>query len=102
MRSGQPLNDEDRLPWLQAIARWIDRQLAAHQPGIIACSNLKRAYREITIGSRRGRTPLYLKGDQPGIQRRSLKRGHRYMPPSRPGSQFATPEEPGGDEQRRT
>ncbi len=44
MRSGRPLDDRDRLPWLQAVARWIDRQLAAHQPGIITCSNLKRAY----------------------------------------------------------
>src|SRR5438034_1546075 len=43
MRSGQPLNDQDRLPWLQAVAHWIDGQLAAHQPGIITCSNLKRA-----------------------------------------------------------
>src|SRR5438046_8119640 len=41
MRSGQPLNDQDRLPWLQAVAHWIDGQLAAHQPGIITCSNLK-------------------------------------------------------------
>jgi adenylylsulfate kinase-like enzyme len=35
MRSGQPLDDQDRLPWLEAVARWIDRQLAKHQPGII-------------------------------------------------------------------
>ena len=66
MRSGQPLNDADRLPWLQAIARWIDRQLAAHEPGIITCSNLKRAYRRITIGSRHGVTLVYLKGRRAG------------------------------------
>src|SRR5277367_5293244 len=62
MRAGRPLNDADRLPWLQAIAHWIDERLAAHEPGIITCSNLKRAYREITIGSRPGVTPIYLKG----------------------------------------
>jgi len=98
MRSGQPLNDQDRLPWLQAIARWIERQLAAHQPGIITCSNLKRAYRQITIGNRRGVTLVYLKGEEPVIQRRMLNRVHRYMPPSLLGSQFDTLEEPGDDE----
>jgi carbohydrate kinase (thermoresistant glucokinase family) len=98
MRSGQALNDQDRLPWLRAIARWIDERLAAHQPGIITCSNLKRAYRNITIGTRRGVTLVYLKGDEPVIQRRMLDRVHRYMPPSLLGSQFDTLEEPGEDE----
>jgi len=98
MRSGRPLDDQDRLPWLEAVALWIDRQLAAYQPGIITCSNLKRAYREITIGSRRGVRLVYLKGDEPVIQRRMLERVHRYMPPSLLGSQFDTLEEPGDDE----
>lgn len=98
MRSGQPLNDQDRLPWLQSIARWIDGQLTAHQPGIITCSNLKRAYRDITIGSRRGVVLVYLKGDEHVIQQRLVERVHRYMPPSLLGSQFETLEEPGADE----
>jgi carbohydrate kinase (thermoresistant glucokinase family) len=98
MRSGQPLNDEDRLPWLRAIGHWIDGQLAAHQPGIITCSNLKRAYRDITIGSRHGVRLVYLKGDEDVIQQRMLHRVHRYMPPSLLGSQFETLEEPGCDE----
>jgi carbohydrate kinase (thermoresistant glucokinase family) len=98
MRSGQPLDDQDRLPWLQAVAGWIDGQLAAHQPGIITCSNLKRAYRDITIGGRPGVTLVYLKGDEPVIQRRMLNRVHRYMPPSLLGSQFDTLEEPVEDE----
>jgi carbohydrate kinase (thermoresistant glucokinase family) len=98
MRSGRPLNDQDRLPWLRAVARWIDERLAAHQPGIITCSNLKRAYREITIGTRAGVTLVYLKGEEPVIQERMLNRVHRYMPPSLLGSQFATLEEPGEDE----
>ena len=98
MRSGQALDDRDRLPWLRAVAGWIDRQLAAHQPGIITCSNLKRAYREITIGTRHGVTLVYLKGDGPVIRLRTLNRAHRYMPPSLLGSQFDTLEEPGDDE----
>jgi carbohydrate kinase (thermoresistant glucokinase family) len=98
MRSGQPLDDEDRRPWLEAVARWIDGQLAVRQPGIITCSNLKRAYRRITIGDRQGVTLVYLKGDRPAIQQRLDKRVHRYMPSSLLGSQFDTLEEPGPDE----
>jgi carbohydrate kinase (thermoresistant glucokinase family) len=98
MRSGHPLDDADRLPWLQAVARWIDGQLAAHAPGIITCSNLKRAYRDITIGNRRGVRLVYLKGEQGLIHGRIAIRQHRYMPPSLLPSQFETLEEPGADE----
>jgi carbohydrate kinase (thermoresistant glucokinase family) len=98
MRSGHPLDDADRLPWLQAIARWIDERLAAHEPGIITCSNLKRAYRQITVGGRSGVRFIYLKGDQRLIHDRIVARQHRYMPPALLGSQFETLEEPGDDE----
>jgi carbohydrate kinase (thermoresistant glucokinase family) len=98
MRSGHPLDDADRLPWLQAIARWIDDRLAAGEPGIITCSNLKRAYRRITIGSRPGVTLVYLKGEEPVIHDRLVKRTDHYMPPSLLRSQFDTLEEPGPDE----
>ena len=98
MRSGHPLDDADRLPWLQAIARWIDGQLAAGRPGIITCSDLKRAYRDLTIGSRPGVRLVYLKGAQPVIHDRLLARTHRYMPPALLQSQFETLEEPGADE----
>ena len=98
MRSGRPLDDADRLPWLRAIANWIDGQLTAHEPGIITCSNLKRAYREITIGNRRGVRLVYLKGDEHLIHPRIVNRQHRYMPPSLLKSQFETLEEPGEDE----
>jgi carbohydrate kinase (thermoresistant glucokinase family) len=98
MRSGQPLDDRDRLPWLQAIAGWIDARLLANEPGIITCSNLKRAYRAITIDGRQGVTLLYLKGEEPLIDERIRRRRHRYMPPSLLPSQFETLEEPGKDE----
>lgn len=98
MRSGQPLDDDDRLPWLLAVARWIDGQLAAHQPGIITCSDLKRAYRDITIGQRRGVTLVYLKGDEAVIHERLLHRQHHYMPLSLLASQLETLEAPAADE----
>jgi carbohydrate kinase (thermoresistant glucokinase family) len=98
MRSGQALDDADRLPWLQTIARWIDARLAAREPGIITCSNLKRAYREITIGDRRDVTLVYLKAGERLVHQRVLRRTHRYMPPSLLRSQFDTLEEPDEDE----
>ena len=98
MRSGRPLDDADREPWLQAIARWIDDRLTAREPGIITCSNLKRAYRRITIGKRKGVRLVYLKGEEPVIHDRIVQRQHRYMPPSLLRSQFETLEEPGKDE----
>lgn len=98
MRSGRALDDSDRLGWLQAIACWIDQRLAAHEPGIITCSNLKRAYRRITIGSRHGVRLVFLKGDEQVIHDRIVRRQHSYMPPTLLRSQFETLEEPGEDE----
>ena len=98
MRSGHPLDDADRLPWLRAVARWIDDRLAALEPGIITCSNLKRAYRQITIGSRQGVRLVFLKDDEHLIQARIVQRQHHYMPPALLRSQFETLEEPGEDE----
>jgi gluconokinase len=98
MRSGRPLDDADRLPWLQAVARWIDERIVAREPGIITCSNLKRAYRQITIGRRQGVRLVYLKGDEQVIHDRIVQRQHRYMPPALLSSQFETLEEPGEDE----
>ncbi len=98
MRSGLPLDDGDRLPWLQAVARWIDGRLAARQPGIVTCSNLKRAYRAITIGSRAGTRLIYLKGEEQMIRWRVLQRRHRYMPASLLRSQLETLEQPGPEE----
>jgi gluconokinase len=98
MRSGQPLTDEDRWPWLRAIAAEIDRTRKADGHIIIACSALKRSYRDILIGSRLGVQLIYLKGSRDLIgQRLRARRGH-FMPPALLDSQFATLEEPGSDE----
>ena len=64
MHHGEPLNDEDRWPWLHAIADWIDATRKAGNHGIVACSALKRAYRDILIGERRDVRLVYLKGDR--------------------------------------
>src|SRR5260370_23813010 len=47
MRAGIPLDDADRVPWLRAIAAWIDEQAAAGRPGVVTCSALRRRYRDL-------------------------------------------------------
>src|SRR5260370_21571828 len=54
MRAGIPLDDADRVPWLRAIAAWIDEQAAAGRPGVVTCSALRRRYRGVL---RDGRPP---------------------------------------------
>src|SRR5437868_10233732 len=98
MHSGKPLTDEDRWPWLRAIAAWIDNARGAGKHAVIACSALKRAYRDILVGDRRDVRVVYLKGERELIMRRmALRHGH-FMPASLLDSQFATLQEPGEDE----
>src|SRR5207248_5059043 len=95
MHSGKRLTDEDRRPWLQGIAAWIDATRGIGGHGVIDCSALKRAYREILVGDRRDVRIVYLKGDRELIARRmALRHGH-FMPTSMLDSQFATLQEPG-------
>jgi gluconokinase len=98
MGQGIPLTDEDRWPWLRAIAAWIDKKRAADTCGVVTCSALKRRYRDILVGERTDVRLVYLKGHEELIARRmAMRRGH-FMPPSLLSSQFAALEEPGPDE----
>lgn len=98
MHSGIPLTDEDRRPWLEAIAAWIDQTRAAGRHGVVACSALKRAYRAILVGDRPDVSVVYLQGARDLIARRMAARSGHFMPPALLDSQFATLEEPGPDE----
>ncbi|MBV9511165.1 MAG: gluconokinase [Caulobacteraceae bacterium] len=98
MARGHPLNDADRAPWLEAIGDWIDRQASAGGEGVVACSALKRVYRDEL---RRGRPQvrlIYLEGAIGLIGQRLRARRHAYMPPSLLRSQFADLEPPTPDE----
>ena len=98
MSRGTPLTDEDRWPWLAAIAQWIDERCEAGERGIVSCSALKRAYRSRIIGPRSSVRLVYLKGDIEVIgQRLRARKGH-FMPASLLESQFAVLEEPRADE----
>ena len=98
MRSGMPLTDDDRWPWLDRVAAWIDARRAAEGSGIITCSALKRAYRDRIIGARTGVRLVYLHGDRALLAARVAARKHEYMPASLLDSQLATLEPPGADE----
>lgn len=98
MRSGTPLTDEDRWPWLEAIAARIDEWRAEGKAGVITCSALKRAYRDILIGDRPEVRLVYLRGSHELIHRRMAARHEHFMPLGLLESQFATLEEPGPDE----
>jgi carbohydrate kinase (thermoresistant glucokinase family) len=98
MSRGVPLSDDDRWPWLDAIARWIEARCTAGEPGIVSCSALRRAYRSRVVGVRKRVRLIYLKGDIGLIRQRLEARTHHFMPASLLESQFATLEEPGADE----
>lgn len=98
MKSGIPLEDTDRLPWLHAIAVAIDEELAGGRSAIVACSALKRSYREILIGAHKGVVLVYLQGSPALIGQRLRSRKGHFMPPTLLQSQFDTLEEPGEDE----
>lgn len=99
MHAGRPLTDEDRWPWLQAIADEIDRVCGAGQHVVIACSALKRGYRDVLIHGRNDVGLVYLNGSQPLIAGRLAERKGHFMPPGLLTSQFQTLEPPGEDEQ---
>jgi gluconokinase len=98
MSRGEPLTDDDRWPWLDAIGAWIDAQAAAGGGGVVTCSALRRIYRDRLLAGRPGVRLLHLSGDAALIGARQAARPDHFMPASLMASQFATLEAPGEDE----
>ena len=98
MRSGTPLTDADRLPWLRKIAEEIDGWRARGECGVLTCSALKRSYRDLIIGDRHDVVLVYLKGSPDLIHRRMAARHEHFMPVALLDSQLATLEEPTPEE----
>jgi gluconokinase len=98
MSAGHPLTDEDRRPWLQAIADEIDRVCEAGERAVIACSALKRAYRDILVHGRDDVRIVFLDGKRELIAARLAARKGHFMPPGLLESQFGTLEPPTADE----
>jgi carbohydrate kinase (thermoresistant glucokinase family) len=98
MRAGVPLTDEDRWPWLQAIAAWIDEARRGQRQGVVTCSALRRSYRAVIVGERPDVRLVFLDGPRDLIARRQAGRRGHFMPASLLDNQFETLEPPGPDE----
>ena len=98
MRSGEPLSDDDRLPWLEAIGRWIDRRLSANRPAIVTCSALRRHYREILSDGRSGVWFALLDVRPDELERRVERRRDHFMPVTLVEDQLRVLEPLGPDE----
>ena len=100
MRAGIPLQDADRWPWLERIGQYLS-QAHAQDPAqgrVVACSALKRVYRDRIRQQAGDVCFVFLDGDFELIQKRMLQRVGHYMQPGLLDSQFRTLEKPQADE----
>ena len=97
MRSGHPLKDDDRWPWLERLREQIEHSLAAGENTVLACSALKRAYRDRLRISDETRF-VFLRGDYALIEKQLRSRHGHFMNPALLQSQFTDLEEPQADE----
>jgi carbohydrate kinase (thermoresistant glucokinase family) len=98
MSAGIALTDDDRWSWLRAVAAEIGRRRAGGTSIVMACSALKRAYRDILVQRHRDTRIVYLRGDKNLIADRLRARDAHFMPPELLQSQFETLEEPTEEE----
>jgi len=96
MAAGHPLDDADRWPWLELVAEWIRKHTDAGRAGVITCSALKRAYRDVLRGEHV--IFVHLAGDREQIMRRMTARHGHFMPPALLDSQLEILEPPDHDE----
>ncbi|GGJ87304.1 gluconokinase [Pilimelia anulata] len=98
MSAGQPLDEDDRRPWLAAVGAWLDARGAAAEPGVLSCSALRRAHRSALAEGRPAVRLVLLDGPPEVIaERLATRRGH-FLPPALLPSQLAAAERPGPDE----
>jgi gluconokinase len=98
MRAGQPLGDADRWPWLAAVAEAALRAQAREgRPVFVACSALKRAYRDLLRERLPGLRTVFLDGEATLIHQRLSQRRDHYMAPGMLASQLADLEPPEGE-----
>lgn len=94
MRSGTPLNDDDRRPWLLAIQAFMRKCHTDGQSAVIACSALKDRYREVLLRAEPWVRFVHLRGSRELIAQRMQARAGHFMPPTLLDSQLATLEPP--------
>lgn len=99
MRAGEPLDDADRWPWLDALGAAAGKAAATRGRVIVACSALKHSYRDRLAAALGAATMFVLLDASPAeLERRMGDRPGHYMPRSLLDSQLRTLERPGGDE----
>ena len=98
MHAGIPLTDEDRKPWLAAVGDWMDRRIAAGGSAVVACSALKRSYREFLLDGRPAVRPVLLTADPDVLAGRLTARHGHFFPAQLLQSQLALLELPGPGE----
>ena len=98
MRSGHPLDDTDRIPWLTRISDVFFSLANRSESGIVACSALKKQYRDIIREGNVGLVFVHLYGSRELILERMKKRKGHYMKEDMVNSQFECLEFPGADE----
>ena len=97
MRNGHPLTDEDRWPWLDCLCKQIERSLSAGENAILACSALKRAYRDHLRVSDEIKF-VFLRGDYALVEKQLSSRHGHFMNAALLQSQFDDLEQPQPDE----
>jgi gluconokinase len=98
MRAGIALTDAERAPWLDALAARLAAAGAADEAVVLACSALKRSYRDALRRGAPALTLVHLTGSPAMLAERITARPGHYMPPTLLPSQLATLEPPGTDE----
>ena len=97
MRSGHPLTDKDRWPWLEQLRQQIERSFSAGENAVLACSTLKRAYRDRLRVSDEVKF-VFLSGDYALVEKQLRSRHGHFMNAALLQSQFDDLEEPKADE----
>jgi len=98
MHAGVPLTDADRWPWLETVAAWLDERIAAGTPAVVACSVLKRSYREFLYRGRPAVQIVMLQTDRATLAARLIARRGHFFPAKLLQSQLADLEMPDHDE----
>jgi gluconokinase len=98
MAAGIPLTDDDRWPWLAAIRAWMDARIAAGGSGVVACSALKRRYRDFLLDGRPDVRLVFLDVSRDEDLARLRARSGHFFPAALMDSQFADLEPPAPDE----
>ncbi|MCE7079044.1 gluconokinase [Streptomyces sp. ST2-7A] len=99
MSAGEPLDDADRMPWLRALRDWIAERAADGESSVMACSALRRSYRDVLREARGCRVRfVHMSVERDLLAERLGTRGGHFMTAALLDSQLETLEPPGPDE----